>query len=40
MAYSLFGGFIGAGKIPGASRIPEPLDQYKIRGVFQQEHPS
>jgi hypothetical protein len=40
MVYSLFGGFIGARKIPGAFRITEPLDEYKTRGVFQLEHPS
>jgi len=40
MAYSLFGGFISNRNIPGVFRIREPLDRYKTRGVFQQEHPS
>jgi hypothetical protein len=40
MGYSLFGGFIGNGNVPGAFRIRAPLEQYKTRGVFQQEHPS
>ena len=40
MGYSLFGGFISNRNIPGAFRIPEPLDKYKTRGVFQQERPS
>ena len=32
--------FISNRNIPGDFRIPEPLEQYKTRGVFQQEHPS
>jgi len=40
MGYSLFGGFIGNRNIPGAFRIRAPLEQYKTRGVFQQERPS
>jgi hypothetical protein len=40
MGYYLFGGVISNRNIPGTFRIPEPLDKYKTRGVFQQEHPS
>jgi len=44
MAYHVFGGPNGTGKIPGAFRIPEPLDQHETyktkRGVPKKEHPS